>query len=173
MKTARNCADMKEEQVCELMGINKKELISWETGNNIPTAEQAIRLSEVYGLPIDVISFQKEDNKVVFDNGNLLNRIKLFYESNERFAKAIGMKPDILEKKLSAMSEFTRDEIVSMRRKLLIKDNEVQGMFFCEKTDPVEIVTRLFPLLTKDEFETLREIVNHGRPGSPAVDAQT
>ena len=169
MKTARRCADMTEEQACKVIGIDQYELIKWENGSKLPSIEQAVRMAEAYGLPLDVISFQKEDNTICFCHDNLNRRICMMYDSNKSFAKAIKMKPETLESRLSGETEFTLLEIQRMRKKLNVSESEVAGLFFCEKTDIVGSIAKLFSLMTDDEFETLQEIVRHGRPGSPAA----
>lgn len=53
-----------QKEASELIGINEKTLVSWESGRTAPNMEKAQRVSEVYGIPLAYIDFTREGNKV-------------------------------------------------------------------------------------------------------------
>ena len=63
MRVARILAGMTEQEACTAMKIKLHQLRAWENGNRIPSHEHAITMADAYGLPLDLISFSKEDNK--------------------------------------------------------------------------------------------------------------
>ena len=62
MMAARLFANMTEEEACIAIGVKRSRLLSWENGQSVPTHEHAAAMADAYGLSLDVISFQKEDN---------------------------------------------------------------------------------------------------------------
>ncbi len=52
-----------QKEASELIGINEKTLVSWESGRTAPNMEKAQRVSEVYGIPLAYIDFTREGNK--------------------------------------------------------------------------------------------------------------
>jgi DNA-binding XRE family transcriptional regulator len=52
-----------QKEASELIGINEKTLVSWESGRTAPNMEKAQRISEVYGIPLAYIDFTREGNK--------------------------------------------------------------------------------------------------------------
>ena len=52
--------------------------------------------------------------------------------TQEKVAAAIGINPTTLYKKMSGASDFTRNEIESIRAILGLSDNDVLDIFFAE-----------------------------------------
>ena len=52
--------------------------------------------------------------------------------TQEKLAAAIGINPATLYKKMSGVSDFTRNEIECIRAVLALSDNDVLDIFFAE-----------------------------------------
>lgn len=57
LKAARVNVNMTQQEVANLLNINKSTIASWEKGKTQPKYKQGIRLSEIYGIPYDCINF--------------------------------------------------------------------------------------------------------------------
>lgn len=57
LKAVRVNAGLTQEEACKKIGISKSTLISYEKGKTKPTIELAKKMSEVYEMPIENISF--------------------------------------------------------------------------------------------------------------------
>lgn len=57
LRAARQNKEYTQAFVAEYLKINKETLSSWERGETEPKISQAIKLSELYGIPIDNIIF--------------------------------------------------------------------------------------------------------------------
>ena len=57
LAAARVNAGMTQVDASKALGITKQTLINYESGKTSPTVALARRISEVYGVPIDCISF--------------------------------------------------------------------------------------------------------------------
>lgn len=59
LAAARVNANFSQDQVARLLKISKNTLVNWEKGNSEPKVDQAIKLSELYRLPLDAIRFEQ------------------------------------------------------------------------------------------------------------------
>ena len=57
LKAARANVNMTQQEVANLLNINKSTIASWEKGKTQPKYNQAIKLSKIYGIPYDYINF--------------------------------------------------------------------------------------------------------------------
>lgn len=57
LKAARANVNMTQQEVANILNINKSTLASWEKGKTQPKYRQAIKLSEIYRIPYDCLNF--------------------------------------------------------------------------------------------------------------------
>nr|DAF79726.1 MAG TPA: Repressor protein CI [Caudoviricetes sp.] len=57
LKAARVNVNMTQQEVANLLNINKSTIASWEKGKTQPKYKQASKLSKIYGIPYDNINF--------------------------------------------------------------------------------------------------------------------
>lgn len=60
LEAARVNAGLTQKQVCEAVGISLTTIWLWEKGERIPSVDKALKLAELYGLPLDCINFAKK-----------------------------------------------------------------------------------------------------------------
>ena len=60
----------------------------------------------------------------------LKNRIRLYYDSQENFAKELNITPISLNYKLNNRIRFSYEELETIIKKLEIKPEEIQDIFF-------------------------------------------
>ena len=130
LQNARYCANLDKELVCIAMGIDETTLTNWEDGTELPTIEQAFDLSKLYGMPIDLIGFTKEDNRIVFDTSALRKQILKKFGSIKAFAEAIEMKPRTLKSCLDTKTGFSYKEMMRINDELQLSMDELNECFF-------------------------------------------
>lgn len=57
LPVARKIACMSQKKLAVAVGVSESTVINWEKGRSEPTVNQAKRISEVVGLPLDSIIF--------------------------------------------------------------------------------------------------------------------
>lgn len=57
LKAARVNACLTMEEVCRLLNISKTTVFNWESGKSLPDADMAVKLSDLYRIPLDNINF--------------------------------------------------------------------------------------------------------------------
>lgn len=62
LAAARVNAGMTQEEVVKKMKISKNTLVNWEKGTSEPTISQGLKLSKIYGIPIDNIFLPRKSN---------------------------------------------------------------------------------------------------------------
>ncbi len=60
LEAARVNAGLTQKQVCDAIDISMTTIGLWEHGDRMPTVDKAIKLSELYGIPLDCINFAKK-----------------------------------------------------------------------------------------------------------------
>ena len=60
LEAARVNAGLTQKQVCDAIDISMTTIGLWEHGDRMPTVDKAIKLSELYGVPLDCINFAKK-----------------------------------------------------------------------------------------------------------------
>lgn len=75
----------------------------------------------------------KRTNKKVFDFSELLGRIISKYGTRKAFAKAMGMKDNVLGGRLQGKTNFTPDETLLACELLDIPLNEIPRFFYTLK----------------------------------------
>lgn len=165
LQNARYCADLDKELVCNAIGIDEATLANWEDGTELPTIEQAFDLSKLYGMPLDLIGFTKEDNRIVFDTYELRKQILRKYGSIEDFAKAIEMKPSILKNRLKMKTEFTYNEMMRIKEELELSGNEMKKYFLTKYYSPLIPICKFIAMLSADEYNLLVKLIEHGYKG--------
>lgn len=59
LKAARVNAGLTMEDVCKAIKVSKTTVWNWEKGDTLPDVDTAVKLSELYKLPLENISFCK------------------------------------------------------------------------------------------------------------------
>lgn len=59
LKAARVNAGLTMEDVCKCLKVSKNTILNWEKGYTLPDADKAVKLSELYNLPLENIIFYK------------------------------------------------------------------------------------------------------------------
>lgn len=67
LKACRVQAGLTQKEVAAALGISEVSLISYETGKSSPNMEIGQKMSELYGIPMDVMDFTKVGNSVIKD----------------------------------------------------------------------------------------------------------
>ena len=165
LKTARKCAGMRKELVCAAMGIDEDTLTHWEDGKEIPTVDQAITISKLYGMPMDAIGFTKGDNRLFFDHTALRKQILSKFGTIAAFAKAIDMKPATLRNRLDMKSEFRYEEMLRIANGLQLSGDELTGCFFSEHYSYLIPICLNLSMLSADEYAILKKLIEHGYKG--------
>ena len=57
LAAARVNAGLSQEDVAKALNVRKQTIVSWEKGTSEPKISQALKLSELYHMPIDYIFF--------------------------------------------------------------------------------------------------------------------
>ena len=161
---------MTEEEASTAIGVDVPQLIRWESGWSIPSVEQAAKMAEVYGLSMDMISFQKCDNKSKYDTTYLRAKILEKYNTLDEFAEAVEMKPQTIKSRLTKHTEFTMDEMKRIGAALKVRGTEIKRMFFTPADQKVRNTASVWMMfaekLTDDEMDLLIKVMDLviGRP---------
>ena len=62
LAAARVNANLTQEDVAKEMKVSKNTVVNWEKGTSEPTVSQALRLSEIYKMPLDNIFLPIKSN---------------------------------------------------------------------------------------------------------------
>ncbi|MBR3244187.1 MAG: hypothetical protein IKF90_16075 [Parasporobacterium sp.] len=165
LQNARYCADLDKELVCNAIGIDEATLANWEDGTELPTIEQAFDLSKLYGMPLDLIGFSKEDNDIVYDHTALRKQILKKFGSIEAFARVIEMKPTALEKRLRNKKSFGCDDLIRIKDELELSSDEIKECFFTRYYSPLIPICKFISMLSADEYNLLVKLIAHGYKG--------
>lgn len=57
LKAARVNAGLTMDDVCSQLKITKTTIFNWENGNSVPDVDMAIKLSDLYRIPLENINF--------------------------------------------------------------------------------------------------------------------
>jgi len=60
LEAARVNAGLTQKQVCESVGISMTTIGLWEKGERIPSVDKALKLSELYKVPLECINFTRK-----------------------------------------------------------------------------------------------------------------
>ena len=73
--------------------------------------------------------------KITYNYNKLRDRIKEYFGTYENFAESLNISKESIVKKLNENNpdNFTQDEIFYCIKRLNIKPNELEGIFFSEK----------------------------------------
>ena len=59
LAAARVNAQMTQEEVARMMGVDRSTIRRWERGDKIPGYDESKKLSNIYNMPLDYIFFGK------------------------------------------------------------------------------------------------------------------
>ena len=59
LEAARVNAGLTQKQVCDAVGISLTTIGLWEHGERLPSVDKAIKLAELYKVPLECINFAK------------------------------------------------------------------------------------------------------------------
>lgn len=57
LPVARKIADLTQKSLASAVGVSESTVINWEKGRSEPTVNQAQKISEATGIPLDSIIF--------------------------------------------------------------------------------------------------------------------
>lgn len=60
LAAARVNANLKQEELAKLLGVNKSTIVSWEKGKTEPNANQLKKISAISRIPMDFIFIPEE-----------------------------------------------------------------------------------------------------------------
>jgi len=60
LEAARVNAGLTQKQVCDAIGISMTTIWMWERGDRLPSVDKAIKLAELYKVPLEAINFAKK-----------------------------------------------------------------------------------------------------------------
>ncbi len=60
LAAARVNAQMTQEEVARMMGVDRSTIRRWERGDKIPGYDESKKLSNIYNMPLDYIFFGKQ-----------------------------------------------------------------------------------------------------------------
>lgn len=64
LKAARINANMTQKEAAKLLNVDKSTIISWENGKTQPKYTQFVKLSEIYGIPLEYINFPVQKTRL-------------------------------------------------------------------------------------------------------------
>lgn len=64
LRACRENAGYTQREVAQILGVCETTFSNWECGRAIPSMEKALRLSELYRVPLAYMDFTKEGNAV-------------------------------------------------------------------------------------------------------------
>lgn len=65
LKVERARHNLTQERLAELIGVSRQTVNSMEKGKYVPSSVLALRLSEVFGLPVNELFELEEEDRVV------------------------------------------------------------------------------------------------------------
>lgn len=79
----RTRAGLSQEALAERLGVSRQSISKWETDGSIPDLDNLVRLSEIFGVPLDaLVKGSAEDQQMLRDNqaaASLLHRLQALY----------------------------------------------------------------------------------------------
>ena len=58
-------AKLKQREAAQLLGVSEVSLINYENGKTAVSMERAQKMSEIYGIPFELMDFSKIGNRTV------------------------------------------------------------------------------------------------------------
>ena len=60
--SAREKAGMTQNEVAKALGVNQSAVSFWESGRNLPRGKQMVKLAKLYGVTVDELLREDEQN---------------------------------------------------------------------------------------------------------------
>lgn len=60
LEAARVNAGLTQKDVCKALDISLTTIWMWERGDRVPPVDKAIKLAELYGVPMEFINFSRK-----------------------------------------------------------------------------------------------------------------
>ncbi len=97
LKLLRSQNGLTQEQVADRLGVSRQAVAKWEKGDTLPDIESCVRLSDLYGVPLDALVRGMRNNENDVDGQKLFGCVKM----NEKgqitlpvhVREAFGLKP--------------------------------------------------------------------------------
>ena len=92
LKELRKQANLTQVELAKRLGIGQSSYADWERGKKKPTQENLVKISQVFGVSIDYLVGNSEENLGELDNIELLFRMNskgLTEEEKEVFKKEL------------------------------------------------------------------------------------
>lgn len=67
LRACRVQAGLTQKEAAELIGVSEPSIVSYETGKSSPCMEIGQKLSEVYGIPMELMDFTRVGNQIIKD----------------------------------------------------------------------------------------------------------
>lgn len=67
LRACRVQAGLYQREAAEALGISEVSLVSYEKGRRSPGMDLGQKMSELYGIPLDMMDFTKIGNQIVKD----------------------------------------------------------------------------------------------------------
>ena len=81
----RTRAGLSQEALAERLGVSRQSISKWETDTSVPDLDNLVRLSEIFGVPLDaLVKGSAEDQQMLRDNqaaASLLHRLQALYRN--------------------------------------------------------------------------------------------
>lgn len=87
IKTARNEANLSQEQAAEALGVSRQTVSNWENGRTYPDINSVIKMSDLYSVSLDHLL--KEEFKVKRTYSEYLEESTNIVKSNNKLSKVV------------------------------------------------------------------------------------
>lgn len=77
LSACRIQAGYSQAEVAEILGCSDKTIVSWETGKTAPKMEKAQELSDLYGIPLAYMDFQRLETLHLLESVRVSHRSQL------------------------------------------------------------------------------------------------
>ena len=67
LRACRAQAGFTQSEVAKLLGVSEVTLVSYETGKSSPNMEMGQKMSELYGIPLELMDFTRVGNTTIKD----------------------------------------------------------------------------------------------------------
>lgn len=78
LSACRIQAGYSQAEVAEILGCSDKTIVSWETGKTAPKMEKAQELSDLYGIPLAYMDFQRLETLHLLESVRVRHRSQFF-----------------------------------------------------------------------------------------------
>lgn len=99
LHTLRKQKGITQAELAEIMDVSRQAVSRWESGIVIPSIENLKRLSSLYGVPLDYLLNEKEDDNSLFQNDESSIRLSVGSENQSQEEPSFDNKENDKKKK--------------------------------------------------------------------------